>query len=74
MHGLAIIVSWIYDLLIFGNDENEKNLKKEIMQRFDCEDGGELKEHAGWKLDWKEDVIKINQPILTQNIEDDFDM
>ena len=60
MYGLSIIASLIDDLLIVGNDENVEITKKEIIRRFDCEYGGELKEHVGLKLERKRDAMKIN--------------
>ena len=74
MHALVIIISWIDDLLIIGNDENVKSAKKEIIWRFECENVGKLKKkHAGYKLDRKGDAMKITQPIFIQNLEDEFD-
>ena len=74
MRSLVIIIYWIDDLLIIWNKENVKNTKIEIIRRFNCEDGRELKDHVGCKLDWEGDAIKINQPILIQSLKDEFDV
>ena len=44
------------------------------MRRFDCEDGGELREYVGCKLDRKGDTLKITQPILVQSLKDEFEL
>ena len=40
--GLVLIVSWIDDNLICGSKENVANVKRELIERFECEDCGEL--------------------------------
>ena len=48
--GLVLLVSWINDNLIIGNDKIPTITKKELMNRFDCEDCGEIEEYAGCKI------------------------
>ena len=45
-HGLVIIVSWIDDNLIVGSEKAVKVIKSELMNRFECEDCGELNEYV----------------------------
>jgi hypothetical protein len=46
------------------------------MERFDCDDGGEMKEYVGCRLErnWDEGWIKVTQPVLLQSFTDEFDL
>ena len=59
-----------------GNKAGIENYKAEMMQRFDCDDVGELKEHVGCKLDWNkgEKWLKFTQPIFLQSYQDEFEL
>jgi hypothetical protein len=46
-YGLVLIVSWIYDNLIIGSKKAVEKAKKELMQRFDYKDSGDLEEYVG---------------------------
>ena len=47
-----------------------------MMQRFDCDDVGELKEYVGCTLDWnkEEKWLKFTQPFLLQSYQDEFQL
>jgi hypothetical protein len=45
--GLVLIVSWIDGDLIIGSKKAVEKAKKEFLQRFDSEDGGDLEEYMG---------------------------
>jgi hypothetical protein len=50
-------------------------LKKQIMDVVECDDGGELTEYVGCKLDWdkQKGTLKFTQPVLLQSFKDEFD-
>ena len=73
--GLVMIVSWIDDNLIIGNGANMKNIKHELMERFDCEDCGVFDELLGCKITSLESGrVKFTQDVLLQSFKDEFDI
>jgi hypothetical protein len=50
--------------------------KKEIMEKMDCEDGGDVVELVGCKIDYdrKKKSMQIIQPVLLQSFEDEFEI
>jgi len=52
-HGLILIVSWIDDLLIVGSVEAVHDTRKQLQERFDCEDIGALQEYIGCKINFR---------------------
>jgi hypothetical protein len=64
------------DCLICGNNEGVQKAKKEMMDRFDCDEVGELKECVGCKIDrdMKEGSVKLTQPVLMQSHTDEFEL
>jgi hypothetical protein len=48
--GLVLIVSWIDDNLIIGSKKAVKKTKRDIMERFDCKDCGDIEEYMGCKI------------------------
>ena len=59
-----------------GNKEAVAKAKKDMMDRFDCDEVGELNEYVGCKIErnWKERWVKITQPVLLQSFEDEFEL
>jgi hypothetical protein len=49
--GLILWLSWVVDCLVGGKDEGVKKAKAHMMELFDCDDVGELKEYVGCKVD-----------------------
>lgn len=70
--GLVMIVSWIDDMLIIGNDKLARETSKDFMSRFDCDDCGEIAEYVGCKIERKEGELTFTQPVLLQSFEDEF--
>jgi hypothetical protein len=62
--------------LICGNKEGAEKAKKQMMDRFDCDEVGELKEHVGCEIDrdLTEGSVKLTQPVLLQSCGDEFDL
>ena len=63
-HGIVMLVSWIDDNLIVGSQKAVEELKKELMDRFPCEDCGELDEYVGCKITRTDTSLKFTQPVL----------
>ena len=74
--GLVLWVSWVDDCFVVGNKEAVVKAKKDMMDRFDCDEVGELTEYVGCKIErnWKERWIKITQPVLLQSYSDEFEL
>ena len=73
-HGLVLWVTWVDDCLVCGKKEGVLAAKKQLMERFDCDEVGELKEYIGCKVDRGDGVMKLTQPVLLQSFEDEFDL
>ncbi len=63
---LALLVSLIDENLIIGFKKAVEKTKKELMERFDCKDCGDLEEYVGCKIEQTENSLKFTQPILLQ--------
>jgi hypothetical protein len=74
--GLILWLSWVDDCLIGGKDEGVKIAKGQMMDLFDCDDVGELKEYVGCKIDYDRKVgsMKLTQPVMIQSFNDEFDL
>jgi hypothetical protein len=72
--GLVLWVTWVDDCLVCGEKEAVKVAKKQLMERFDCDEIGELTEYIGCKIDRGEGYMKLTQPVLLQSFQDEFDI
>jgi hypothetical protein len=72
--GLILWLSWVDDCLVAGKKNGVYEAKAAMMDRFDCDDIGELKEYIGCKIDYdkEEGSMKITQPVMIQSFEDEF--
>jgi len=68
-------MSWVDDCFLTGPEEELLKLKDEIMAAVDCDDGGDLKEYVGCKVDYDKvnRSMKITQPVLLQSFKDEFE-
>jgi hypothetical protein len=73
-HGLVLWVTWVDDCLVCGKKEGVLAAKKQLMERFDCDEVGELKEYIGCRVDRGDGIMKLTQPVLLQSFEDEFDL
>lgn len=48
--------------------------KKQLMERFDCDEIGKLTEYIGCKIDRGDGYMKLTQPVLLQSFQDEFDI
>jgi len=76
VYGLIVWLSWVDDCLVCGKKEGVLQAKKQMMERFDCDEVGELKEYIGCKIDYDREggSIKVTQPVLLQSFVDEFDL
>jgi hypothetical protein len=72
--GLVLIVSWIDDNLIIGSKKAVEKAKKELMERFDCKDCGDLEEYVGCKIEWTENSLKFSQDVQIQSYSTKFEL
>jgi len=73
-YGLILIISWVDDLLICGRKQACMEVKEAIMQHFEIDDVGEMKEYVGCKVERRDGTIKLTQPVLLQSFIDEFDL
>jgi hypothetical protein len=74
--GLILWLSWVDDCLVGGKDEGVKKAKAHMMDLFDCDDVGELKEYVGCKVDYDRNAgtMKLTQPVMIQSFQDEFEL
>jgi hypothetical protein len=73
-NGLVLWVSWIDDCVSVRKKKGIDITKKAFMERFDCDDLGNMDEYVGCKLvqNHEERWIKFLQPVLLQSYKDKF--
>ncbi len=69
---MVLIVLWIDNNLIIGSKQVVEKTKKDIMERFDCEDCRDIEEYVGDKIVRTKNSLKFTQPILMQSYSDKF--
>ena len=69
-------VSWIDNYLMVRSRKAVAEAKREMMERFECEDVGDIVEYVGCKIDInrEEQTLKFTQPVLLQSYEDEFEL
>jgi hypothetical protein len=72
--GLVLIVSWNDNNLIVGPKKAVEKTKKDLMERFDCKDCGNIKEYVGCKIERTKNLLKFTQPVLMQSYNDEFEL
>ena len=73
---LVIWLSWVDDNLCVGPKNRVLLAKKEMMDRFDCDEIGNMDEYVGCKLerDYEKRTMKFTQPVLLQSFDDEFEL
>jgi hypothetical protein len=69
-----LIVLWIDDNLIIGSKKVVEKTKEDIMERFDCEDCGDIEEYVGCKIVRTNNSLKFTQPVLMQSYNERFEL
>jgi hypothetical protein len=62
--GLVLIVLWIDDNLIVGLKKAVEKTKKDLIERFDCKNCGDIEENVGCKIERTKNSLKFTQPVL----------
>ncbi len=65
---------WIDDNMIVGSKAAVLEAKKAMMERFKCNDCGEIKEYVGCKIVRDGRELKFTQPVLLQSYTDEFEL
>ncbi len=60
--------------LIIGSKKAVKKTKKDIIERFDCKDCGDIEEYVGCKILRTKNLIKFTQPVIMQSYNDEFEL
>jgi hypothetical protein len=69
------MLSWIDDNAIVGYEKDVLDLKKELMNQFECDDCGKMDEYVGCTIEKLESGgIKFLQKVLVQSFNDEFDI
>ena len=68
------MASWIDGNIIIGSNKVVLEMKKYLMNKFECKDCGEITEYVGCKIDCKGSVLKCTQPVLLHSFSDEFEM
>ncbi len=69
---MVLIVLWIDDNLMIGPKKAFEKTKKDLMERFDCKDCGDIVEYVGCKVERTTNLMKFTQPVLMQRYNDKF--
>ena len=74
---LALMVSWVDDLILLGPQKVVDVMKKDLGEAFVCKAEGPLKEFVGSKIDLSRDAnglgtAKFTQPVLVQKLADEY--
>jgi hypothetical protein len=70
-----MMMSWIDNNATIGQESNVMDLKKALMNQFECEDCGPMDEYMGCTIEKLETGgIKFQQEVLLQSYRDEFDI
>ena len=76
---LLIMVSWVDDFMVLGEEEDVDQVEKDLSEAFSCKPEGELKEYVGNKVEIVRSgnglgVMKVTQPVLIQKLRDEYEI
>jgi hypothetical protein len=74
--GLIVWISWVDDCLVCGQEAGVLTAKKQMTDRFECDEIGNMDEYVGCKLerDYEERSLKLTQPVMLQSFSDEFEL
>jgi Reverse transcriptase (RNA-dependent DNA polymerase) len=75
-NGLLVWTSWVDDCMLTESEKEINVSKIEMMNRFECDDLGDLKEDVGCKIlcDKENRSIKMTQPLISQSFQEKFEI
>ena len=72
---LIMMMSWIDDNAIVGQESDVMELKKALLNQFECKDCGPMDEYVGCMIEkLKTGGVKFGQKFLLQSCRDEFDI
>ena len=76
---LAVMLSWVDDILALGHPEDVKQIEEDLQSAFVSTCEGEMNEYVGNKVDVRRQSdgrarIKVTQPVLVQKLKDEFEL
>jgi hypothetical protein len=72
---IVMMMSWIYDNAIIGQESDVLDLKNELKKQFECDDCRPMVEYVGCTIEkCKSEGIKFLQKALLQSYRDEFDI
>ena len=62
--------------MLVGHKKEVEKYKKQMMEYFECDDIGELKDCVGCKIDRSQQgkYLKMTQPVIIQSFEEKFEV
>eukprot|EP00957_Ditylum_brightwellii_P085135 6472982-Ditylum_brightwellii.AAC.1 len=74
--GLVIWLSWIDNCMVWGPEGIVKAKSDAFNERFDCDDGGEVTEYVGCKIEREDggNSFKFTQTVLVQSYEHEYEL
>ncbi len=60
--------------MIIGPKKAVEKTKKDLMERFDCKDCGDIKEYMGCKIERTKNSLKFTHTVLMQSYNDKFEL
>jgi hypothetical protein len=70
-----MMISWIDDNAIVGQESNVMELKQALMNQFECKDCGSMDEYVGCTIEkLKTGGVKFRQKVLLQSYRDEFNI
>ena len=59
-----------------GTKEGVAEAKKQMLEKFDCDEVGNMDEYVGCKIDrdWDEGSLRFTQPVMIQSFHDEFNL
>jgi hypothetical protein len=76
INGLIVWISWVDDCLVCGKETGALLAKKQMMDRSDCDEIGNMDEYFGSKLErnYEERSMKLMQPVMLQSFTAEFEL
>jgi hypothetical protein len=72
--GLCLWLSWVDDCLMIGPKNQVMKTREGILEQFECDDVGEMKEYVGCKIERGDGYLKVTQPVLMRSLQDEFEL
>ena len=71
---MVLIVLGIYNNWTIRPKKAVEKTKKDLIERFDCKDCGDIEEYVGCKVERTKNLLKFTQLVLMQSYNDNFEL